>query len=315
MELRFTRCALGSCGRAALPMTHASGLSDSEQTAVEYGKMTKAEIGSWQRGVGRRLLERVGAAAGQAVLDFGCREGNYAEVAAQIVGPTGGVYALDKNRVPLGKLASSISEQRVRNIVPVCTSDDALLPLTSASVDLVLLYDVIHLIGRSDGQSGQTAKPSTASARRVLLRELFRVLRSDGTVSVYCPHLTTHTDVKTEQDIVRELEGEGFVLKNDFHTPLVHDATLVSGHIMNFAKDSGHARHRWLRPLVRFFAWWFAFFTFLGPVSVCPICGQPGCAGGAAGAGVFGGVLAVSVSGLRGIRKVFRKRRTCQEGV
>ena len=206
--------------------------------------MTEAEIGSWQRGVGRRLLERIGAAAGQAVLDFGCREGNYAEIAAQIVGPTGGVYALDKNREPLGKLASSISEQRVRNIVPVCTSGDASLPLTGASVDLVLLYDVIHLVGRTDGQSGQTAKPSTASARRVLLRELFRVLRSSGTVSVHCPHLTTHTDVKSEQDIVRELEGEGFLPADDFQTQLVHDATLVSGHIMNFTKRSVQVRQR-----------------------------------------------------------------------
>jgi len=42
----------------------------------------------------------------------------------------------------------------------------------------------------------------------------------------------------------------------------------------------GRRRPAWLRPLVRFFAWWFSFFALLGPLSTCPICGQPGCAGG-----------------------------------
>jgi ubiquinone/menaquinone biosynthesis C-methylase UbiE len=186
----------------------------------------------------------VGATVGQTVLDFGCREGNYAEIAAQIVGPGGGIYALDKNCEPLGTLTSRVTEKRIRNVVPVCTSPEVSLPLVDASVDLVLLYDVIHLIGRSDGQAGQTEKPSTAAARRVLLRELFRVLRARGTVSVYCPHLTTHTDVKSEQDIARELKGEGFVPTNDFHTHLVHDATLVSGHIMNFTKDPAHVERK-----------------------------------------------------------------------
>jgi len=31
------------------------------------------------------------------------------------------------------------------------------------------------------------------------------------------------------------------------------------------------------KPLGRFLAWWFGMFALLGPLSNCPICGQPGC--------------------------------------
>ena len=66
----------------------------------------------------------------------------------------------------------------------------------------------------------------------------------------------------------------------------------------------------WVKHLLRFFGWWFGFFALLGPLSVCPICGQSGCPGGAASAGVLGGIFAVLVSVPRWIRNVFILRRS-----
>ena len=58
-------------------------------------------------------------------------------------------------------------------------------------------------------------------------------------------------------------------------------------------------RSRFLGPLARFFAWWAGVFVFFCSLTVCPFCGQVGCVGGAASAGVFGGLAAFFVSLMR----------------
>ena len=59
------------------------------------------------------------------------------------------------------------------------------------------------------------------------------------------------------------------------------------------------AKRRFLAPFGRFLAWWAGLFAFLTAFSVCPFCGQPGCAGGPAFAGLLGGVSAFFLSVLR----------------
>jgi len=62
------------------------------------------------------------------------------------------------------------------------------------------------------------------------------------------------------------------------------------------------------RPLGRFLAWWFAMFALLGPLSTCPICGQPGCAGGAISAGILGGLAAAALWLPRRLIRALRNR-------
>lgn len=174
--------------------------------------------------------------AGQAVLDFGCGEGNYTKIVAQIVKPTGVVYALDKNQEVLDRLIRSVRQEGLDNVVCLNTLGDIPLPLGNVSVDIVLLYDVLHLIGWSGGDSGETVRRSTTSDRRALMKELYRLSRPAGVVSVYCPHLVTHTDVDSEQDITTELKEEGFDLRDNFHAELIHDNSAVEGHIINFIR-------------------------------------------------------------------------------
>ena len=57
------------------------------------------------------------------------------------------------------------------NITPILTNCET--GLEEMSIDVILLYDVIHLIKEPDN----------------VLKELWRVLRKDGTLSVTCPHM------------------------------------------------------------------------------------------------------------------------------
>jgi len=45
------------------------------------------------------------------------------------------------------------------------------------------------------------------------------------------------------------------------------------------------------KSLLRFLASWFCFFFILG--APCPFCGQIGCAGSAASAGILGGIAVI----------------------
>jgi hypothetical protein len=59
-----------------------------------------------------------------------------------------------------------------------------------------------------------------------------------------------------------------------------------------------------------FLGWWLGFSALLGPLSVCPACGQAGCPGGAASAGVLGGLLAVLLAAPKWLwRRVYDLRR------
>jgi len=68
---------------------------------------------------------------------------------------------------------------------------------------------------------------------------------------------------------------------------------------------------RWpwcLKSITRFFGWWASVFALLGPLSVCPFCGQPGCSIGTAAAGVSGGIIATLMTVPSWILGLFKKR-------
>lgn len=66
------------------------------------------------------------------------------------------------------------------------------------------------------------------------------------------------------------------------------------------------ARPRLWRPVTRFLGWWAGLSGFLTAFSVCPFCGQPGCAGGPVFAGVLGGIFAFVLAALRPGRRRLR---------
>ncbi|MBU0608258.1 MAG: class I SAM-dependent methyltransferase [Armatimonadetes bacterium] len=118
------------------------------------------------------LLRRVGIKPGDCVVDFGCGSGSYSLPAAALAGPTGQVFAVDENPHALRCVERTIRGEQVTNVTPIAS--DGRLPLESDSVDVVLLYDVLH-----DVRDQENA-----------LQELRRVLKPDGLLSVRDHHLS-----------------------------------------------------------------------------------------------------------------------------
>jgi ubiquinone/menaquinone biosynthesis C-methylase UbiE len=166
------------------------------------------------------LLEAVGLRRGQRVLDFGCNKGNYSLAAARVVGPTGRVVSVDKNRDALKELADTAKQRGLANIECLHVPEAERLPLETSSVDVALLYDVYH--------RGYAPEPGQ---RRQVLRAIHRVLRRGGALSMYPTHLRQFGMTFTQ--VRRELAEAGFRLRQVRRHRLVHDGRLVRGRVLS----------------------------------------------------------------------------------
>jgi len=182
----------------------------------------------WEREDGVKLLKKVGIRPGHTVLDFGCGSGNYTIPAAKIVGKKGRVYALDKNSEKLDKLAGRLKKEGPVNVTIVKEAEDVTISLKENSIDTVLLYDVIHLVGKNDS--------SNKEDRKKLYKKAYRITKKHGLISVYPTHLETHTDVSSIDEITKEILNSGFILEKEFPAKLIHDDRLEVGTILNFRR-------------------------------------------------------------------------------
>lgn len=87
-----------------------------------------------------RILRETGMGPGMAVLDFGCGPGGFALAAARLVGPEGLVYALDIHPLAERYVRRAAEKDRATHIRPVSAPSG----IPSASIDVALLYDVLH---------------------------------------------------------------------------------------------------------------------------------------------------------------------------
>jgi len=164
------------------------------------------------------ILERAGIEEGQIVLDFGCGSGTYTIPAAKIVGDKGSVYALDKDSNVLNELMQRAKSAGLNNIEPMHTHGELTIDLADNSVDVVLLFDVLH-----------SYYFPLADDRRRLLDEVHRISKAGALISVYPKHI--------ESMVKDEIEGANFCLLSEYSARLIHDNTdVIEGQILIFTK-------------------------------------------------------------------------------
>ncbi len=164
------------------------------------------------------VLERIGVKRGQIVLDFGCGSGTYSIPAAKIVGEQGRVYALDKDGKVLDELMRKAKLAGLKNIERMDTSGELRFDLADESIDVVLLFDVFHHYYFPEKK-----------AREKLLKEIHRILKSHGLISVWPKHM--------ESEGKDEIEIADFYLESEYSSTLIHDNyDREKGQILNFRK-------------------------------------------------------------------------------
>jgi len=187
----------------------------------------KSSVDRWMKESGENILKYIGIKRGQNVLDFGCGSGNYTIPAAKVVGEHALVYALDEDKEALDQLMSKAKSIGLKNITRLDTSGKSRIGLDNESIDVVLLYDVLHYYYFPQEED-----------RRRLLYEVYRVLKPNGLLSVYPTHLESHMEPKLD-DVKREIEEANFHEENEYTGMImVHDDNIEEGRVINFRKEN-----------------------------------------------------------------------------
>jgi ubiquinone/menaquinone biosynthesis C-methylase UbiE len=185
----------------------------------------KSDLEMWLQEVGERSLREAGIRKGQIALDFGCGSGNYTIPVARTVGEEGRVYALDKDKRDLNEMMQKAESEGLENIERIETSGELRIELEDKSVDVVLLYDVLHYWYFP-----------RAKDRRTILREVYRILRTSGFISFYPGDPEIYSKYSELKTIIREIESANFHFESEHSGTVIHENAIQKGHIMNFRK-------------------------------------------------------------------------------
>ena len=111
------------------------------------------------------VVAQTGIQQGNVVADLGCGHGFYVLPAAQMVGPSGTVYAVDVMEDKLGATISIANQFGYKN-VRVVQADLAkpLLSIAENVCDLVIIGNILHLINKKDE----------------LIKNIYRILKPGG---------------------------------------------------------------------------------------------------------------------------------------
>ena len=169
------------------------------------------EFREWLADHATEVLTKVGVRKAQIILDYGCGSGTFTIPSARIVGKQGKVYAFEARPDLLERIKERAGNEGLTNIETVLSDrSKPNINLQDESVDVILVYDVMHEIGD----------------RLALLEELSRVLKRDGFLSVFPMHMGTDSML----DVMRECGL--FCLRDRYGPP----GFKAASEILNFDK-------------------------------------------------------------------------------
>ena len=169
----------------------------------------------------KNSLKNIGVKEGQILLDFGCGPGNYTIPAAEIVGESSSVYAVEKDRDKLDKLKRKSQELYLDNIKFVNSNGGIKLNIDDEFFNIILLYDIFSYFGLSNSRLID------------LLREMYRLLKQNGFMSVYPKHVNT-------EKLIKRITQSGFSFRDKYYGNLLHGGKFEKGTLLNFTKTCYH---------------------------------------------------------------------------
>ncbi len=162
-------------------------------------------------------MAQTGLMMGQTVADLGCGNGFYVLPAAQMIGPTGTVYAVDVQTVKLAATISIANQFGYKNVrVIQANLSKPLLDILPGSCDLVIIGSILHEIDQ----------------KQELIKNIYRVLKSGGrvvavewkrTATPFGPPLDKRLD---QEKLEIMLQSAGFRKDKDLQADGYHYAVL-----------------------------------------------------------------------------------------
>jgi ubiquinone/menaquinone biosynthesis C-methylase UbiE len=107
---------------------------------------------------------------GITFLDLGCGQGNYSLAAADLIGPSGLVYAVDLWEEGIATLKERAAREGRANLMPLAAGASQ-VPMESGSVDVGLMATVLHDLVEAGTAAGALA-------------EVSRVIKAEGRLAI-----------------------------------------------------------------------------------------------------------------------------------
>ncbi len=164
-----------------------------------------------------KVLRKINIKKDQKILDCCSGEGNYTLPVAVVVGEKGLVYALDRDKEKLISLKKKSDMKKFKNIKIIKKEFESRIPLSSKSIDVVLLFDIFWYFSLEDERLTK------------LLDEVYRILKDKAMVSVYPEHIDT-------EKLKEKIEDARFWLEDNFYETIIHENNFKKGRILNFRK-------------------------------------------------------------------------------
>ena len=137
------------------------------------------------------------------------------------------VYAIDEDKEDLNQLMNKAKSMGLKNIIKLKASGKSKIALSNESVDVVLLYDILHYYYFPKEMD-----------RRQLLSEVYRVLKPYGLLSLYPTHLEPNMVPKLD-DVKREIKGSNFHEESEYPDMImIHEDKIEEGRVINFRKEN-----------------------------------------------------------------------------
>lgn len=167
-----------------------------------------------------KVLIELGIKSGSYVLDCCCGTGTYTIPAARLVGEKGLVYAIDINGGKLNDLKQKVEANSLKNIIIIEKDVESKIPLPMNYVDIVFLYDIFWYFRPTENRITN------------LLKEVYRVAKSNALISVY----PTHVNSYELRRFRNKMKNKGFSLESEYSKQLVHEENLETGNLLNYIK-------------------------------------------------------------------------------
>ncbi len=152
-----------------------------------------------------QMLSKLGLKPGMHVCDMGCGNGFYSLTLAEMVAPSGKVYAVDIQPQMLQLLSRRSAEAKIENIDMILgTVTDPKLP--DEKIDLVLMVDVYHEFSHPQAMLAAVKKSLKPEGRIALVE--FR--GEDPSVPIKPEHKMS------KKQILKEYEANGFKLQAEY---------------------------------------------------------------------------------------------------